>query len=95
MKRMIERGIEEVKEDLCKRLLTHLKNNLDPVVIKSLSTQQTNEILRCISDWVYKREMNIDHISNAKEVVKRINNPNEGLEEAPPQIDFMEELKKI
>jgi len=89
---MIERGIEEVKEDLCRRMLAHLKRHLDPMIIKSLSTQQTDEILRCIADWVYKREM---VIPNHMDTAKRMMNPNEGLEETPPQIDFMEELKKI
>lgn len=69
-------------------LANYISQNADKTILKSMTSQQIMEILRCISDWVYRREVSKDYFSH----VKNLDKPPEA---STGPLDFMEELKKI
>lgn len=80
---------KNLKDDLVASMMKHLKENLEPHVIKGLRGQQTEEILRAIADWVYKREVGKDYFKHVKKL-----NESRAVDE-DDQLDFMAELEKI
>lgn len=45
------------KDSIIKSIMNHLRANLEPHVFKSLRGQQTEELVRCMADWVIRREI--------------------------------------
>lgn len=101
--------MSELKDQLIKRLFRHLEENLDPTVRASVSTQNKLEILRCVTEWVYKDREILERVSKAKVVSETLKKKQEARSEAHEKLrqktdqhdstftspEFMEELEKL